>query len=125
MEKAAKILANRIAQTLQYDEERELVVAYGLTGLIQTTVTVLLVLIFGLIAGVPVEALIICFSVSILRKYSGGSHADSIHLCTAMALLYSVFDGIIDSACAFSGRRILRRSRGRGDRLYVCFYHGL
>jgi len=88
MEKLARKLASNIAASLSYDNEKEQVVAYGLIAIIQTLVTVFLVLIIGLFAGVPIEALIICFSVSILRKYSGGAHAGSIELCTTIAIIY-------------------------------------
>jgi accessory gene regulator B len=88
MEKLARKLANNIAISLNYDNEKEQVVAYGLIAIIQTFVTVFLVLIIGIFTGVPIEALIICFSVSILRKYSGGAHAGSIELCTTIAIIY-------------------------------------
>jgi Membrane protein putatively involved in post-translational modification of the autoinducing quorum-sensing peptide len=90
MEWLAKKLANNIAVSLNYDAEKESVVAYGLIAMIQTFCTVLLVLIFGLIIGAPIEALIVCFSVSILRKYSGGAHVGTIEECTAIAVIYSV-----------------------------------
>jgi len=88
MEKLARKLASNIAFSLNYDNEKEQVVAYGLIAIIQTFVTVFLVLIIGIFTGVPIEALIICFSVSILRKYSGGAHAGSIELCTTIAIIY-------------------------------------
>jgi accessory gene regulator B len=88
MEKLERKLANNIAISLNYDNEKEQVVAYGLIAIIQTFVTVFLVLIIGIFTGVPIEALIICFSVSILRKYSGGAHAGSIELCTTIAIIY-------------------------------------
>lgn len=88
MEQLANKLANEIARSLGYDEEKRAVVAYGLIALIQIVVTVLLVLLLGILAGAPVEALIACFSVSILRKYSGGAHAGSAELCTGVAAVY-------------------------------------
>src|SRR5659263_450640 len=88
MEKLARKLASNIAIALNYGNEREQVIAYGLIAMIQIFVTVFLVLVFGLLTGVPIEALIICFSVSILRKYSGGAHAGSIELCTTIAIIY-------------------------------------
>jgi accessory gene regulator B len=90
MEKLAKKLANNISISLGYDIEKEHVIAYGLTAIIQIIVTVLLILVIGLIVGTPVEALIICFSISILRKYSGGAHAGSIEMCTLISVIYCV-----------------------------------
>lgn len=88
MEKLARKLANKIAVSLEYDKEKEAVVAYGLIAMIQVAVTVLLVLLLAILIGAPIEAMIICFSVSILRKYSGGVHAESAELCTFISILY-------------------------------------
>ncbi len=90
MEKLAKKLADEISKLLEYDNEKNQVIAYGLIAIIQIAVTVILVLMGGLIVGAPVEALIICFSVSILRKYSGGAHVSFIELCTAFGVAYCV-----------------------------------
>lgn len=88
MEKLAKKLASNIATSLGYDAEKEAVVAYGLIAIIQTVITTILVLLFGLLTGVPLEALIVCFSVSVLRKYSGGAHAGTAELCTGFSVFY-------------------------------------
>jgi len=88
MEKLARKLARNISSTLSYDEEKEAVIAYGLMALIQVSATVLLVLLLGLAIGAPVEAMIVCFSASILRKYSGGAHADTAELCTLISGVY-------------------------------------
>lgn len=90
MEYLAHKLAETIAQSLNYDVEKRAVIAYGLVAIIQILITVFLVLAFGLLLDVPVEALIVCFSVSILRKYSGGAHAGSAELCTGIGVVYSV-----------------------------------
>ncbi len=68
MEKLARKLANNIALSLGYDDEKEAVVAYGLIAIIQVSIIILLVLLLGLLAGAPIEAMIICLSASILRK---------------------------------------------------------
>ena len=68
MEKLAKQLAHKIALTLQYDAERESVVAYGLTALLQILATLLLLGVFGGILGVWPEALLACLAGSSLRK---------------------------------------------------------
>ena len=88
MEKLAKQLAHKIALTLQYDAEREAVVAYGLTALLQILATLLLLGVFGGILGVWPEALLACLAGSSLRKYSGGAHASSIGFCTAFSAVY-------------------------------------
>ena len=98
MEKLAKQLASEIAQSLSYDKEKEAVVAYGLIAIIQISITIFLVLLFGVLLGAPVEALIICFSASILRKYSGGAHADTPELCTAISVVYCTSTAFISKS---------------------------
>ncbi len=88
MEKWVRKLTSKIAVSLGYDAEKEAVVAYGLLAVVQIGVTILLALLFGLLVGAPVEALIVCFSVSILRKYSGGAHAYDADFCTVVSVVY-------------------------------------
>lgn len=95
MEKLARKLANNISSSLGYDDEKEAVIAYGLIAIIQIALTVLLVLLFGILVGAPVEALIICFSVSILRKYSGGAHAKTAELCTIFSVIFCTVTAVI------------------------------
>ncbi len=90
MEKLAKKIADRLSAELNLDDEKKEVVAYGMAALFQTFSTLLFVFLLGLIAGIPVEALIICLCVSLLRKYSGGAHLSSMGLCTFCGVLYSV-----------------------------------
>ena len=94
MEKAAQKIAENIARSFDYDDEKRQVVAYGLLAMFQTAVTALLIFVVGYMAGVPAEALLICLSVSALRKYSGGAHASSLNVCTAMAVIYSVLAAV-------------------------------
>ena len=90
MERTARRLAHNVSASLGYDDEKERVVAYGLIAIIQVAVTVALVILFGLLFHVVAEALVICFSVSILRRYSGGAHAGSIEECTATSVIYCI-----------------------------------
>ena len=100
MEKLARRLAGNIATSLGYDSERESVIAYGLIAIIQITVTVLLVFAFGLLVHAPVEALIVCFSVSILRKYSGGAHAHDADFCTVVSVVYCTLAAVASRSLA-------------------------
>ncbi|MDD3214743.1 MAG: accessory gene regulator B family protein [Eubacteriales bacterium] len=88
MEKLVRRLASKIAKSQGYDAEKEAVVAYGLLAIVQVGTIVVLALIFGFLVGAPVEAMIVCFSVSILRKYSGGAHAYDADFCTIMSVIY-------------------------------------
>ena len=88
MEKMVRKQASKIAIQLGYDAERESVIAYGLLAIEQIIITLVLVFILGLLVGAPIEALIVCLSVSILRKYSGGVHAHDIEYCMVLSLVY-------------------------------------
>lgn len=90
MEKLSRKIANAISLTLNYNSEKEEIIAYGMIAIIQSIVTISMIILLGLILGVLFEALTVMLSVSILRKYSGGSHANSIELCTATAIVYSI-----------------------------------
>jgi accessory gene regulator B len=87
MKKLAQIIANKISLELNYDEDKKQVIAYGLLGIIQFVVLVFFISSFGFVFGVAIEALIIFFSVSILRKYSGGVHSNSILICTIISVI--------------------------------------
>ena len=95
MEQLAKKLANNISLSLGYDAEKEAVVAYGLVAMIQISLTTALVLLLGILVGAPVEALIVCFSVSILRKYSGGAHAKTAEFCTCFSVIYCISAAVL------------------------------
>lgn len=95
MEQLARKIAKTISTNLHYDEEKEAVIAYGLIAIIQTFVTLLIVIILGIVFKILIEALLVTLSASLLRKYSGGSHASSIGICTATAVIYSIGCGLI------------------------------
>lgn len=84
-----------IAQELNLDEDRKSIINYGLFAFIQIIMCISLVVIFGVIFNVVIEALIVSFSISILRKSSGGIHASSPRKCAIIGTLYSVGMGLI------------------------------
>lgn len=87
IEKLTNNIAEKISLELELDNDRKEVVAYGVFALVHTTVSILLVVVFGLIFGVLIEVLIISFTGSILKKYSGGAHASSPGICASIGLL--------------------------------------
>jgi len=91
MEKLALKLAYNISSSNGYDKEQESVIAYGLIAIIQIAVTILLILILGILIESPIDAMLICFSASILRKYSGGAHARTAEICTIISVVYCIF----------------------------------
>lgn len=95
MERLAGRIADNIAAFLKCDEEKRAVIAYGLHAIMHTSFTVAVIILLGIIAGTPAEILIVCFSAIILRKYSGGAHADTSWLCTAVSAVYCLLTALI------------------------------
>lgn len=87
MENLSNNIANKVASELNIDNDKKEVIAYGTFALIQTFISIFLVSIFGFIFKVAFEALIILFTASILRKYSGGAHASSPGSCTSIGVI--------------------------------------
>ncbi|CUO28913.1 accessory gene regulator B family protein [Clostridium paraputrificum] len=95
VEKLCKRLSSFISKELDLEKDKEAVVNYGIFSLIQIFISIGLVIVFGLIFGVLIEALIASFTGSLLRKSSGGVHADSPGKCTAIGTVMCVGIGLI------------------------------
>jgi accessory gene regulator B len=95
MEKFCNNFASKIALELKLDKDRKEVIAYGTFAILQTVLAIVFVIIFGLIFHVAVEALIVSFTASILRKYSGGAHASSPSKCVVIGTIICVGQAII------------------------------
>lgn len=95
IEKIASLISENVSRELGYDEEKKAVVQYGTYALIQTLISIFTVFIVGLILGVALEALVFLFTVSILRKYSGGAHSDSSNICTMLGIIMSSLAGLL------------------------------
>jgi len=90
MERLTNNIASKIAEELQLDNDSREIIAYGMFVIVDIALTILLVIIFGLLFHVTVEALIVCFTGSILRKYSGGAHAGSPGKCAVITTVICV-----------------------------------
>ena len=97
MEKLSNNIANKVASELTLDENNREVIAYGTFALIQMLLSITLVFLFGLLFHVAFEALIISFTGSILRKYSGGVHASSPGICTFIGTIVCVGQAVLIS----------------------------
>jgi len=102
VERLIKRLASDIAFSLGYDDEKKSVLIYGLTAIMQISLTIVLVILFGILTGVPVEVLIVCFSASILRNYSGGVHAVTAGLCTSISVIYCTSTALLSRKLLFA-----------------------
>ena len=88
-------LAEKIAKEISLDDEKKDVIAYGIFGMLQIALSILLVVIFGILFNVAIEALIISFSIAILRKYSGGVHASTPNLCAIIGTLICIVGALV------------------------------
>lgn len=85
-------LSKYISHNLKLDKDREEVISYGVFACIQTTYSILFIIIVSLALGVLKEALIFSFSASFLRRTSGGVHSSTPSRC---AITGAIVSGII------------------------------
>lgn len=97
MEKLSNDIANKVASELSLDQDNKEVIAYGTFALMQMLLSIILVFLFGLLFHVAFEALIISFTASILRKYSGGVHASSPGICNFIGTIICVGQSVLIS----------------------------
>ena len=97
MEKLSNDIANKVASELSLDQNNKEVIAYGTFALMQMFLSIILVFLFGLLFHVAFEALIISFTASILRKYSGGVHASSPGICNFIGTIVCVGQSVLIS----------------------------
>ncbi|EKQ51721.1 MULTISPECIES: accessory gene regulator B family protein [unclassified Clostridium] len=95
IENICKRISNNISEELNLGDDQREVINYGILAFIQMGICILLVMIFGLIFDVCEEALIVAFTISILRKASGGVHASSPGGCAVIGTVISVGLGLI------------------------------
>lgn len=97
MEKLTNTIAEKIGSELNFDNDHKEIIAYGIFAVLQTLFSIGITVIFGIMFGVLAEALIVAFTISILRKYSGGVHASSPGICAVMGAAIAV--GLALLAC--------------------------
>jgi accessory gene regulator B len=86
-EKFSNSLAGRISSALNLDKDQEEVLAYGAFAVIHTVWSTFLVLIFGIVFDILLQAAIILCTAAILKKYSGGAHSTSPNRCAVMGVI--------------------------------------
>lgn len=82
----ARKLADYLADTLGYDDERRLVMAYGLGALFQMLLLLVCSLCFGLLANCLAEAMLLFWGVGLLRRATGGAHCHTYLGCILTSL---------------------------------------
>ncbi len=98
MEQLANNFAKKIAKELSYSDEQQQILSYGMIAILQTLVMTAIVFFIGALIGTFIESAILCFAVSFLRKYSGGTHAKSIESCTIVGVLFCTIFGLVSKA---------------------------
>lgn len=88
-------IAIKLGEKLGYEDEQINVLAYGLFSMVQTVFAIGVVIIIGMLFGVVIEAIIISFSIALLRKTSGGVHASSAERCICLGTFISVGGAIL------------------------------
>lgn len=90
IENVSNDISDKIASELNLDNDKREVIAYGTFAFLQMIFSIVLVIIFGWLFHVGIEALVISFVASILRKYSGGAHAGSPSRCALIGTIVCI-----------------------------------
>lgn len=90
MVRLAEYLGEKICTALQYDQEQKEVIVYGLLGIIQFLIVMILLVVFSSLFKTVEASLILSFTVSVLRVNAGGAHLSSIWVCSIVGVVISV-----------------------------------
>ncbi|MEX1307869.1 MAG: accessory gene regulator B family protein [Eubacteriales bacterium] len=101
LERASKKLADKVSAELDYDQDRKEVVAYGAYAIMQLAFSILMIVVFGIIFDVLVEALVITASGAILRRYTGGAHASSPNICVVVGTVVCIGFALLSTLTIF------------------------
>ncbi|WP_171011293.1 accessory gene regulator ArgB-like protein [Haloimpatiens lingqiaonensis] len=92
VQKICNKLSKYISLNLELDKDKEEVIEYGIFACIQTTYSILCIIIVGFFLNVLKEAIIFSFSASFLRRTSGGVHSSTPNRC---AITGAIVSGIV------------------------------
>lgn len=102
IQRVCEHISIKITQELELDSNQKAVINYGIFAIVQTSIAVILSIIFGMIFNVLIPTLVISFIAVILRKYSGGVHAQKPEYCAAVSTIVSVGGAVIVSHISWS-----------------------
>jgi len=94
-EQISNNIALNIAKALGMDKDRQEVIAYGAYILLDTLLSIGMVMLFGAIFGVFYQALVVSFAAALFRKTSGGAHATTPVRCATIFAIVSVVLALI------------------------------
>lgn len=90
IQRICETMSDKIAKELNFETNQRDIINYGLFAIVQTGIAILLEIILGGLLGVLIPTLIISLIAVILRKYSGGCHAQTPEECLAIGTAISV-----------------------------------
>lgn len=86
-------IAERVKNETGGTNENKEIIAYGLFAILQIFFTIILTFFIGYVFGVELEALIVTISIVILRRSSGGAHANTPNKCVLISVIIGIFLG--------------------------------
>jgi accessory gene regulator B len=87
METLALNIAQKIGFQMTYDEDKQSVIAYGLTAIFQMSTIFVVISILGVIFDFWYESIIIFLEVGLIRKSTGGAHSQTMKGCLTISVL--------------------------------------
>lgn len=107
IQKMCEHLSNKISGELNLGTDQSAVIHYGLFAIIQTVIAIFTEGVLGILLGVFIPTFIISLAGVILRKYSGGVHAQTPEECIVIGIIVSVGGAFIVSRISWNGGGIL------------------
>ncbi|MEG0128801.1 accessory gene regulator ArgB-like protein [Clostridium sp.] len=103
----AEVISHKIGDYLKkellLDNKRKSIIVYGLFSIIQIGISLLLTIILGIATNTLQEALIITFVIVMLRKYTGGAHAETPNKCLITGLIVTIIPAFIINRLVYLG----------------------
>ncbi|NMB44613.1 MAG: accessory gene regulator B family protein [Clostridiales bacterium] len=87
MESLASNIAEKIALQMDYDKNKQAVIAYGLTAIMQMITIFFMMSLFGILFDFWLETILIYLGVGIIRKSTGGAHSETMMGCIIISVL--------------------------------------
>lgn len=122
MEQLAAHLAKKISASMGFDLEKEQVLAYGFTAMLQFIFLFFIALLAGVIGHCTYECLIIFFGVGFLRKSTGGAHSSTMTGCTTMSSLNIILLACLSKYVFVSSLEPYRYMMAYGICYLLCFF---
>ncbi|WP_123054673.1 accessory gene regulator B family protein [Clostridium sp. JN-1] len=97
IQKFSNAFGSKLASTLKLDKDGRDIIVYGALNLFQMIWSILWVIVLGAVFHVAGQAILVCASTAILRKYSGGAHAPSSNSCAVIGAVISAGIALIVS----------------------------